>query len=273
MADNYVITIQPKSSDWKKREVDLDGNSTATSDLNNVNQLVVKQVLSATEAVTGWDKRNKYEIWDGQTGEKIYFAQEDPSSCWIRNCCGQNREFGMPFTDSKLNEIFRLNKVRSVAQPSCCWNCCWSCQAKCCACCGLDTTKPTSLKVVLDGKNKYEVRQVADMPCGRPHFVIVDLTDEKVIYEIQRDELCTSAICCDNVFYYLLDTNGKKIDGYLSKYWQGNNPGCCSWMSECCNASTHVIEFPKSASSDEKAALTGAMILMNFAYYQYKNDG
>ena len=45
---------------------------------------------------------------------------------------------------------------------------------------------------------------MADMPCGRPHFVIVDLTDEKVIYEIQRDELCTSAICCDNVFYYLL---------------------------------------------------------------------
>ena len=62
----------------------------------------------------------------------------------------------------------------------------------------------TRFLVVLDGKNKYEVRQVADMPCGRPHFVIVDLTDEKVIYEIQRDELCTSAICCDNVFYYLL---------------------------------------------------------------------
>jgi len=64
--------------------------------LNDVNQIVVKQHWSKVEAFTGWDKTNRYNIWNGQTGDQIFYAAENNIDCCVRNYCGHLREFTMP---------------------------------------------------------------------------------------------------------------------------------------------------------------------------------
>ena len=60
--------------------------------------------------------------------------------------------------------------------------------------------------VVIGGKNRYKIQQFDDMPCGRPHYTIKDIEADKVIFEIKRGDLCTSAICCNDVVYDLYGT-------------------------------------------------------------------
>ena len=200
--------------------VTFDGDeSKGVPDLKDVNELVIHQVLSVTEALIGWDKLNKYEMWDGQTGKQVFFAHENPIHCCIRNCFSGNREFGMPFKDSQHIEQFRLNKTRAIAQPSCMCDGCGSCWSKFCCGCGFEQGVLTNLtgnfdpvlkkvlnfccQVVVGGNNRFKVEQFADRACGRPHYTIKDLESEEVVYEIRRDDLCTVAICCNDVVYEL----------------------------------------------------------------------
>ena len=120
-------------------------DSGGVPDLKDVNELVIHQVLSLTEALVGWDKSNRYELWDGQTGKQVFSAGELPIHCCIRNTCSGNREFGMPFRDVMQVEKFRLNKTRSMAQPSCCCNGYGLCCAAFCCGCGYEQGVLTNL--------------------------------------------------------------------------------------------------------------------------------
>ena len=54
--------------------------------LENVDQIVIRQHLSVVEAVTGFDRLNRYNIWDGKTGSQIFTAKEGDIGCCTRNC-------------------------------------------------------------------------------------------------------------------------------------------------------------------------------------------
>ena len=53
--------------------------------LENVDQIVIKQHLSVVEAVTGFDRVNRYNVWDGKTGSQIFTAREGEIGCCTRN--------------------------------------------------------------------------------------------------------------------------------------------------------------------------------------------
>jgi len=272
MGKDRVIKVQPMSDDWQEKPLNLDGDEIGSlEELKSVEQLVIHQQLSVVEAATGWDKCNKYEIWNGDTGKKIYFARENQISCCIRNYCNELREFAMPFSDAKGNEQFRLNKVRSCIQPPCCCNGYGMCCAKTCGCCGMDSNL-TNLTVVKDGKNKFKVQQINNLPCGRPNFAVIDLETDSIVYEIKRFDLCAIAVCCNDVVYQVHDKNDNVV-GYMTRYWAGGKSTGCGWCIECCNAGTYVLEFPTDATTEQKSALIGAQLLIDFAYYQYKNNG
>ena len=52
--------------------------------LECTDQIVIKQHFSVTEAVTGIDKRNRYQIWDGRTGNQMFTAEEGEIGCFTR---------------------------------------------------------------------------------------------------------------------------------------------------------------------------------------------
>ena len=53
--------------------------------LANVNQIVIKQHLSMIEAVTDFDRINRYYVWNGKTGEQLLTAAEGDIGCCARN--------------------------------------------------------------------------------------------------------------------------------------------------------------------------------------------
>jgi len=82
--------------------------------------IVIKQHLSKIEAVTGIDKRNRYQIWDGRTGNQMFNAEEGDIGCLTRGCFQGDREFDMPFVDAMGQQAFKLNKTRSYGLRGCC---------------------------------------------------------------------------------------------------------------------------------------------------------
>ena len=50
----------------------------------DVNQIVIKQHLSMIEAVTDFDRINRYYIWNGKTGEQLFSASEGDIGCCAR---------------------------------------------------------------------------------------------------------------------------------------------------------------------------------------------
>ena len=49
--------------------------------------------------------------------------------------------------------------------------------------------------------------------------------------------------------------------GRITKYWAGGKTGCGCCI-ECFNSSTHVIQFPPKATTEQKASIVGAAILL-----------
>ena len=87
--------------------------------------------------LTPVDRRNRYKIWDGNTGTQLFHAQEGDIGCCLRSCCQGSREFEMPFKDHADRTAFTLNKARSASAFGCCAICPKMCNIACCSvCCG-----------------------------------------------------------------------------------------------------------------------------------------
>ena len=90
-----------------------------------VDQIVIQVALSEYELTLTEFKyyndemRYNYKIWDGRTGNQMFFAEED-ETCFNNaksssgGSRGSDREFVMPFVDAMGNEGFKLNKTRSI---------------------------------------------------------------------------------------------------------------------------------------------------------------
>ena len=129
--------------------------------LECTDQIVIKQHLSKIEAVTGYDKRNRYQIWDGRTGNQMFNAEEGEIGCLTRGCFGPDREFDMPFVDAIGQEAFKLNKTRSYGLRGCCILGCKAHFDKSCLkmCCSYDNDY-SNLSVNRNGQTDYYIHQI-----------------------------------------------------------------------------------------------------------------
>lgn len=57
--------------------------------LTQIDQLQIQQHASLTEALVGWEKNNKYAIYN-QANQQIFYAMEDTDTC-MRVLCGAQR--------------------------------------------------------------------------------------------------------------------------------------------------------------------------------------
>ena len=59
------------------------------------------------EAITDYDRINRYYVWNGKTGEQLYSASEGDIGCCARNCFQGQREFEMPFLNKEGNGFMK----------------------------------------------------------------------------------------------------------------------------------------------------------------------
>ena len=107
-----------------------------------VDKIVIKVALNERQLELTKDElvRFCYRIWDGRTGNQMFFAQESDKIFNGAENWGSNREFVMPFVDAMGNEGFKLNKTRSLNAHMCC-SCCdidSCCKSLCTTCCDYD---------------------------------------------------------------------------------------------------------------------------------------
>jgi len=294
MPSDMVITIQPNSGSFKPQHDSEEGNYGKVEYLDGVRRVVVQQRLSLIEALTDFDRRNKYDMWDADTGEVLFFGQENEigDGCQgycVRGCFKGHREAEIPL-QMAVNDVnteyggkgkYHLSKARAIGLYPCQCGCCASCQSACYGCCGLCSKEAccgtcwiekglARLSTYFKGNETHKISQ-RDGGCGKASFVITDEVSKRVVYEIVKEEFCVAAICCNDVPFPILDANGQEV-GSITKYWAGGKTGCSACWQEANNASTHVIVFPATASHSEKLAIIGQAILIDYTFYQQKND-
>jgi len=263
-----IVSVQPNSSDWIKVDSGLD----AIEKLAKVRQMSIRQHFSKVEMLTPVDRRNFYKLWNGETGEMVFQAQEGDIGCCLRTCCQGQREFDMPFVDENEKTIFSLHKSRSAPVYGCCAcyiNCCWHLCNKC-KCCGF--SDDYSNLTVAVGQHSFYIKLVYNGCSGHPLFEIRDLKNgSKLVFTITLNSCCPSGYNCTDVVYDVNDADGNVV-ATISKFWGGGLPGCKGCCKECYNANSFVIDYGEDQTPTEKVALIGATILIDFAFYQAKDN-
>jgi len=278
----HVVTVQPKRQDFH-----IPTNPPAQI-LANVDQIIIRQHLSMTEALTNIDMVNRYYIWDGKTGQQLFTAAEGDIGYCSRGCYQGNREFDMPFLDGMNQEAFRLNKNRSVALMGCgpciaCMICCKACQV---ACCSYDNDY-SNLSVNRLGTRDYYIHQIKNCS-GTPHFAVRNTQTNETEFSVTLPSCCSGAYNCTDVVYDVHDKHGTLV-ATITKWWGGGKSGMAACCLEGTNASTYVIDIPNSAynvnttfsqatsqsgrlDTKQKSALIGATLLIDYSFYQVKQD-
>ena len=145
--------------------------------------------------LTPVDRRNRYKIWDGNTGTQLFHAQEGDIGCCLRSCCQGSREFEMPFKDQSDRTAFTLNKARSASAFGCCAVCPKMCNTACCSvCCGftkdLSNLTGNVIRMSLKLRNAYSVEvagnefyivQIYNPSCGKPIMEVRDIKDNNKV--------------------------------------------------------------------------------------------
>jgi len=258
-----IITTQP-CLNWSEKTNVID-------ELEEVKQIVVDQKFSTIEMLTPVDRRNRYKIWDGNTGTQLFHAQEGDIGCCLRSCCQGSREFEMPFKDQSDRTAFTLNKARSASAFGCCAVCPKMCNTACCSvCCGF--TKDLSNLTVEVAGNEFYIVQIYNPSCGKPIMEVRDIKDNnKVYYTLTLDSCCPSAYNCTDVVYGVHDAKNQLV-AHVTKHWGGGAETCKACCLECYNANTFVIDFEAKQTTREKIGLLGATLLIDFSYYQFTGE-
>lgn len=210
--------------------------------LMTVSSLFVKQQLELLEIITGFETQNKYAV-KNQTGQTVYYASEQ-SDCCSRNCCGPFRGFEMPIVDIYGHEIIHL--IRPFTCNFC--NCCG-----CCKCClqKVDVYSPPGTLV-------GTVQEVWTFCI--PKFKVLD-PGGNVVLRI-TGPCCQFNLCCNDVEFKVLSSDGQIEVGKISKKWSGFAQEIFT------DADFFGISFPLDLDVKMKATLLGALFLIDFMFFE-----
>merc|ERR1712164_165929 len=111
-----VITQQPKTGEvsaW------LPNNQDGTHPLQYINGVILTQKISLTEVMTGFEKSNKFDISDMQTGLLLgKFVEE--SECCERNFCKPIRSFRADIFHHSGHPLFKIQRpMQCLCQCGC----------------------------------------------------------------------------------------------------------------------------------------------------------
>ncbi|XP_070561411.1 phospholipid scramblase 2-like [Ptychodera flava] len=240
---------QPPAAQWMPMPQVPAGCPPGLEYLTQIDQILVHQQMELFEVFTSWETQNRYQVKNSM-GQQIYFAHEESDACH-RQCCGANRGFTMHITDNMQQEVIRVNRE---------FKCCAGCP--CCACsdcCAMEVSVEAPVGTVIG-----YVRQTCS--AWPPHFDILD-EDRKEIFRVRGPCCICQGICCtwDQEFVVHSEDMNHEI-GKISKQWSG-------LMREMyTSADNFSVNFPMDLDVKVKATMLGAVFLIDFMYFEQKNN-
>lgn len=236
---------------WMNRPPPIPGVPVGLEYLSQIDQMQIHQIPSLTEALIGWEKNNKYAIKSG-SGQQVYFAAEESDTC-MRFCCGSRRGFQIHIFDNFNQEIMSVDREFKACGGN-------GCFASCCDCCAHEIT------VYSGGQGGGEimgyVRQTFSFFTA--NFDVLDENKNKVL-GISSPLCIVDGVCCDTTFK-VIGLDGDSMVGKIKKEFSGI-------INETfTNADRFRIEFPMDLSVKVKATLLGAVFMIDFMYYEKKQQ-
>lgn len=210
-----------------------------------VDQLIIKQVLEILEMITGWETNNRYRVMN-TVGQQVYFIQEE-TTCLMRQCCGPGRGFTLHVTDNSSQEVMRI-----VRPFKCCAGCCWCVQPG--NCCSMELQVEAPVGTVI-GYVKQECSS------WKPKLGIYD-ADDQLIGMVNGPCCVCNAPCCGDVEFPVMDPMGTTQIGMCSKQWTG------ALTEYFTDADNFHVKFPMDMDVRMKALFFGAMMMVDFMYFE-----
>ncbi|XP_039616496.1 phospholipid scramblase 1-like isoform X2 [Polypterus senegalus] len=209
--------------------------------LTQIDQVLIHQQIELAEVIFGLQFNNKYEI-KNSLGQKIFFAAEENDFC-NRCCCGPLRSFVIKIMDNFNQEVIEVRRPLR-------------CGGFCCPCC------PQELEVHAPPGTPIGY-VVQDWHPFIPKFTIQNENREPVL-KIQGP--CCGCRCCADVNFKVLALDGISEVGMITKQWGG------ILREAYTNADNFGVQFPMDLDVKVKAVMLGACFLIDFMYFEHKQD-
>ena len=197
----------------------------------------------------GYEGANKYKV-KAPDGRDMYFVAEE-SGCCMRQCCNPNHSMKLHVTD--MNGV----KVMTMDRP---WN------FNCCCCEWGNLCGKSYLDVYLGDEHTGDNIGSVRMPCGGGGFT-------PVLNVHGRDGAVTASVkgpCC-----FISDLCGAAFDvrdaagndvGKVSKLGVKSASGVGKELLT--DADNYTISFPPTLGVESKAALIGALLLLDYTFFE-----
>ncbi|KAI8486378.1 hypothetical protein Bbelb_358770 [Branchiostoma belcheri] len=215
--------------------------------LTQIDQIIVHQQIELFEAFTNVQMANKYAIKNSM-GQQIFFAYEDSEFC-MRICCGPQRSFTFHVLDNAGHEVMRMRR-----EFKCCAGCPWcaSCARDCCAFEVYVESPPGQLiGMAIQSGSKW-----------KPHYEIMNANGESVFHLWGPCCVWNGACCTCDVDFNVYGTDQKTEIGKITRNYAG-------FAREFFTQANHYsMSFPLDLDVKLKAVLMGAMILVDFMFYE-----
>jgi hypothetical protein len=230
----------------------------------------VKQKADIMEAISGYEKANKYKVKEydpvaKRKGRDLFKAKEK-SGCCERQCYGTLRPFYMPFEMDDPGKALVMNLVRPLRCPIYC------------LCRPVVYVTDDQNRVMGQVTNPFRLcdrtlqitnpsPDAADLE-GNPLQMAPGIAaDERIHYSIVGD-------CCQMGFFFPLCAERILFNIYEGDVSEGQPvgqiarefPGCDKQMLT--DADNFSVVFPPNATPAQKATILGAVILLDFTYFE-----
>ena len=218
----------------------------------------IRQQPEVTELLTGCESENRYHVFISLVNgmEKYLFKCKEQSTCCQRQCCPADaREFNMLIKHISNPDAFKENFSKYFAKLSKPYKCSCLCLAR-----PKITGEYTSNNQVFG-----EVKE--ECSCCDPLFVVLNQSEVKYSITIN---CCQCGFCCRSACsgYYAVDCiireggkNGTPV-GSIKKKLASN---ILEFMGD---ADTYIIEFPPSATPEDKLSLIMAGLFIDYRYFE-----
>jgi len=210
--------------------------------LTLVDELLVIQKVEMLEVLTGWETNNKYAV-KNSLGQHIFMIKEDTDAC-SRQCHGSARAFDMRVLDSYDREVAHFYRPFKCGA----WWCCG------CGCC--------LQEIVIESPPGHAIGFVRQDPsCCAPKWTVYREDQETPLIKIVGPA-CQGCSCFSDIEFQVLDLSGENKIGSVTKHWSG-------LAREYFTDADHFgISFPIDLDVKVKASLLGALMLIDFMFFE-----
>ena len=228
-------------------------------------EVVVEQKIELLEVLSGCETANRYNVYllDKDKVKKFLFKCKEQSSWFCRNCCPSSmRSFDLKMVHI-LNSIKKINYKKTIAD--------FQRDFQCTCFCGCRPKMDGYILELGEKKNKKSIGSLTELFGCNSHLLVYGANNE-VRWRIYA-EYCQMGFCCRDtsigkcyeVDFWIYDANSDmtkhKPVGNIHKVFKG--------LSELMTDSdAFILTFPKKATPIERLMLIGAVIMIDYRYYE-----